>query len=143
MMKKKLLSAIVDFSVSFIILLILLFIFIYTKENFNNIQTGDLTISEIGNRLWLVLYSSFFYFLIKDVFGISLGKRIFKLKIVDHKSQDLPSKQQLILRNLVIYLLSFLTIIYLVEIIVMILNNGRRLGDLIGKTEVVSVLQKN
>lgn len=82
-----------------------------------------------------LLYSLFFC---KDIFGSqSIGKRIFKLKVINtkiDKNDDMVntlelSSIRLILRNLFIY-------IWPIEII-LIISKTKRLGDLIVKTKVV------
>ena len=82
-----------------------------------------------------LLYSIFFC---KDIFGSqSIGKRIFKLKVINNKINKDEDKVntlelnsiRLILRNLFIY-------IWPIEII-LIMSQNKRLGDIIVKTKVV------
>lgn len=77
---------------------------------------------------WFVVFCLF-----KDcLFGRrSVGKLILGLKIVDAETLQKPSLSKLILRNLPF-------IIVQVEGILVLLNHGRRLGDVIAKTKVVS-----
>ncbi len=72
------------------------------------------------------------YCLLKDCIfkGRSLGKLICGLAIVSSETGERPSVGSLILRNLTY-------VIVQIELIVTLVNKGKRLGDLIAKTEVV------
>ena len=74
-----------------------------------------------------------FYCFFKDcLFGRrSLGKLIFGLKIQNNETGTKPSYRSLIARNVTFFIAQ-------VECVVVLANKGRRLGDLIGKTKVVS-----
>ena len=78
--------------------------------------------------IWFVVFCLF-----KDcLFGKrSLGKLILGLKIVDADTLGKPSLGKLILRNLTFMIAQ-------VKGLVVLLNQGRRLGDVIAKTKVVS-----
>ncbi len=82
---------------------------------------------------WLGALSAFLLPIFRDVIfgGASLGKRIMGLRIVKMGTNEKPSVGILLLRNLTI---TFVT----VEFIVWLILKGRRLGDIIGKTEVVN-----
>lgn len=71
-------------------------------------------------------------FVYRDVIfkGQSIGKRIFKLKIVDLETNSIPLKSKLIRRNVFFFVLP-------VEIILIIIKN-QTIGDTITKTTIVS-----
>ncbi|MDR0865022.1 MAG: RDD family protein [Candidatus Symbiothrix sp.] len=74
-------------------------------------------------------YSLFFC---KDIInGQSIGKRILKLQVVDEKGFPV-SLLNIILRN-IIALLQPIDALYIIN------NNGKRLGDIICKTKVISI----
>ena len=77
--------------------------------------------------LWLFLYCLF-----KDcLFGRrSLGKLICGLKIQNSETGEKASYGSLILRNITYLIVQ-------IEGIVVLVNNGERLGDIIAKTQVV------
>ena len=81
---------------------------------------------------WLPLYCLF-----KDcLFGKrSLGKLIFGLVIQNSDTGETPSWSHLILRNLTY-------VIVQVEGIIVIVNKGKRLGDILAKTQVVRRAKK-
>ena len=60
----------------------------------------------------------------------SLGKLICGLKIVDVNTQEPASFKNLILRNVTYYIIQ-------IEWIFVLVNKGRRLGDLLAKTQVI------
>ena len=74
-----------------------------------------------------------FYLLFKDcLFGRrSLGKLIFRLRIVDSRTEQKASFARLILRNITFLIVE-------IEGLVVLINKGQRLGDVIAKTKVVS-----
>lgn len=70
------------------------------------------------------------FIIFRDVFGRSVGKRIFKLHIVDQKSNSNSSLYQRIIRNISM-------IIGFVELPIVLLNkDSRRLGDILAGTSV-------
>ncbi len=70
-------------------------------------------------------------FVVRDVLfrGRSIAKRIFKLRVIDSETNELPSKQKLIIRNLFFF-------IYPVEAILLIATN-KSMGDMVTNTTVV------
>lgn len=60
----------------------------------------------------------------------SIGKRVFKLQIINSETKESATIGQRILRNIPI-LLSW------IEVIVFIASNGKRIGDRIAKTDVI------
>ena len=74
-----------------------------------------------------------FYCFCKDCFfgRRSIGKWLFGLKIKDYETGEKPSYPRLIVRNVTYFIVQ-------VELVFVLANKGRRLGDLIGKTKVVS-----
>ena len=84
------------------------------------------------NRSLLISYTFFIifgevYFIIKDIFGRSLGKRIMGIKIVRVDGRK-PSIIRLILRNITIS-------IWPVEIVLLLLGK-EKLGDRLAKTRL-------
>ena len=131
-------SSIVDFLISIIILVIFLFLFIYTKENMYKVETGQIELSVMKFRIIITVFISFLYLLVKDIIGDrSIGKKIFKLKIIDIKTGNIASLNQRLLRNIFIYIFSFLYLFFIIEFLMIVFNKGKRLGDIIAKTEVV------
>ncbi len=82
---------------------------------------------------WLGVLFALLFPIFRDVIfgGASLGKRIMRLRIVVRGTDQKPSFGVLILRNLTIAFVS-------VEFIVWLVTKGRRLGDFIGNTDVIS-----
>lgn len=69
-------------------------------------------------------------FVLRDVSGCSVGKRILNLKIVAIEDGKALSVGRLIVRNLT-------TLLWPMEALIAYLNKGRRLGDLIAKSRVI------
>lgn len=70
-------------------------------------------------------------FLCKDCFdGQSVGKRLMKIQVVDRQTGNSVSSWRLIIRNIFI-------ILWMIEGLVLIITNGRRLGDMLAKTKVI------
>ena len=88
-------------------------------------------------QLWHLLTFLFFVlsfptlFVFRDILfnGRSIAKRIFKLRVIDNSTNELPPKYKLILRNL------FFSI-YPVEAILLIVTN-KSLGDMTTNTTIV------
>ncbi len=79
-----------------------------------------------------IIYSLFFC---KDIInGQSIGKRILKLQIITENG-DAANLRNIIVRN-IIALLQPIDALYMMN------NRGKRLGDIICKTEVVDVSRK-
>lgn len=78
------------------------------------------------------IFSFLFLPLIKDcLFGhASLGKWLFKLKIVSEESYEKPSIFNIMIRNITFYL-------PIIEFLFLLLNNGKTIGDLVSKTTVI------
>lgn len=78
----------------------------------------------------LVVLSFPVIFVFRDVIlkGKSIAKRIFKLRVIDIETNELPSNQKLIIRNLFFFL-------YPVEF-VMLLATNRSLGDMATNTAI-------
>ena len=71
-------------------------------------------------------------FVVRDVLfrGRSIAKRIFKLRVIDNETNELPSKQKLIIRNLFFF-------IYPIEAILLVATN-KSVGDMATNTTVVN-----
>ena len=93
--------------------------------------------TEADIKLWHVLLFFLFFvsypalFVFRDILlgGRSIGKRIFRLYIVDNRTNELPKRKKLIIRNL------FFSIAP-AEFIVLLIT-GRSLGDWITNTSVI------
>lgn len=77
---------------------------------------------------WILVFS----LILKDIFGNSFGKRLFGLKIVSMIDGQKPTINQLILRNLLVFLLP------IEAFMVVSKPDHRRIGDFLAKTQVVS-----
>jgi len=73
----------------------------------------------------------FIYFLLKDLSGQSIGKKILKLKIQNTNQTPSLSKGKMILRNIPI-------LIWPIEMI-LLLSSDSRLGDRMTNTEVIEL----
>jgi len=77
-----------------------------------------------------IIYSLFFC---KDVInGQSIGKRIFKLQVVTENGKA-ASLRNIIIRNVIASLQP-------IDVLYMINNRGKRLGDIICKTKVINIV---
>jgi len=80
----------------------------------------------------IIIYSLFFC---KDLInGQSIGKRVLKLQITTENGEA-ESLRNIIVRNMI-------ALLQPIDILYMINNKGKRLGDIICKTKVVNVSQK-
>lgn len=87
-----------------------------------------------NSMLWMsfalaIIYSFLFCKDVND--GKSLGKRKVGLCILSEKSESVPSTMRLILRNI-------FYILWPIELVLFFCNSGKRLGDLVMQTKVVS-----
>ena len=90
------------------------------------------SITAIGALLIVFFVLSFpVIFVFRDVIfkGQSIAKRIFKLRVIDIETNELPSNRKLIIRNLFFFL-------YPVEFI-MLLASDKSLGDMVTNTTIV------
>lgn len=80
----------------------------------------------------LFVFSIFTLFVVRDAIfkGRSVAKRIFKLRVIDNETNELPEKKKLVVRNLFFF-------IYPVDAILFIANN-KPIGDRITNTTVVN-----
>ena len=71
-------------------------------------------------------------FVVRDALfkGRSVAKRIFKLRVIDNETNELPKKQKLIIRNLFVF-------VYPIEAIFLIATN-KSIGDVATNTTVVN-----
>ena len=71
-------------------------------------------------------------FVVRDAIfkGRSVAKRIFKLRVIDNETNELPKKEKLVIRNLFFF-------IYPVEAILLIATN-QSIGDMTTNTTVVN-----
>jgi len=76
-------------------------------------------------------------FLFKDSLfkNRSLGKLIFGICIVNDEDQSIPSSLKLVIRNAT-------NDLFLLEFIIMIINNGKRFGDKLTETKVIRYRKK-
>ena len=121
---KRILAWIIDWNISGIPALLYALIFREIAE--------AQSITAIGALLFVFFVLSFpAIFVFRDVIfkGQSIAKRIFKLRVIDIETNDLPSNQKLIIRNLFFF-------IYPVEFI-MLLASNKSLGDMATNTTIV------
>ena len=127
MNKKRIYAGIVDFLIACLIQTILMGLF-FIKPLLNN--TGDINTFNIMVRMFTISYCSMMYLVIRDIIGKkSIGKRIFKLKIVNKCDNSETNFLKRLLRNIT-WLLTW------VDIIVFLISK-ERLGDKIFGTDVV------
>ena len=121
---KRILAWIIDWNISGIPALLYALIFRKIAE-----AQG---ITAIGVLLFVFFALSFpAIFVFRDVIfkGQSIAKRIFKLRVIDIETNELPSNRKLIIRNLFFFL-------YPVEFI-MLLASDKSLGDMVTNTTIV------
>ena len=121
---KRILAWIIDWNISGIPALLYAFIFIKVVETQG--------VNAIGALLFVFFVLSFpAIFVFRDIIfkGQSIAKRIFKLHVIDIETNELPSNQKLIVRNLFF-------LIYPVECI-MLLASNKSLGDMATNTTIV------
>ena len=88
-------------------------------------------IDELTSIAWLGIAVAGFIYLNKDCLkGRSLAKRILGLAVVDHPAGITASPIRCMLRNLTI-------VLWPVEVVLLLRNPTRRLGDYFAKTECV------
>ncbi|MBP5436555.1 MAG: RDD family protein [Treponema sp.] len=86
--------------------------------------------SDVILRTLISTLIAFLYLILRDLpKNASIGKRIFKLKIIDSKTKEEATLKQRFLRNLPL-LLNWIEIITFV-------CSGKRIGDRLAKTDVV------
>ena len=121
---KRILAWIIDWNISGIPALLYALIFRKIAE--------AQSITAIGALLFVFFVLSFpAIFVFRDVIfkGLSIAKRIFKLRVIDIETNELPSNRKLIIRNLFFFL-------YPVEFI-MLLASDKSLGDMVTNTTIV------
>ncbi|WP_298422329.1 RDD family protein [uncultured Kordia sp.] len=125
--KRRIVAFIIDhFIMSFLIVLLT---FLFLGADFMNATNFD---EVLNNSLYIFLFSFILYSAKDSVKGISIGKWVMGIMVVDDKSpNDTPSLARLFIRNLFIF-------IWPVEFIILASSNEKkRLGDTIAKTIVV------
>lgn len=115
MKKKRLVAMIIDFAI--IMLISQVFVFMSFIEQ---------------NYLMKITFSIMFsLFLCRDnLNGQSLGKRLMKIQVVDNSTMQTVTSFKYILRNL------FLCV-WPIELILVLINGDRRLGDYVLKTKII------
>lgn len=101
---------------------------------FNNTLADD-ALSQTISFDWstyLMLFGLSLYFNKDMIQGKSIAKRILKQEIVDIKTGEVASALKCLIRNLAI-------VIWPIEIIVVLINPSRRIGDFIAGTKVVLI----
>ena len=124
MNSKRLAAFFVDFIITAVIMEIPFFILIIFPLIKGNSPSG------IVARTLASTLIAFIYLFLRDLPAKgSIGKRIFKLKVIDSETKELATAKQRLLRNIPL-LLNW------IEIIIFLVSNNR-LGDRIAKTDVV------
>lgn len=122
---KRILAWIIDWNISGIPAILYTFIF-------REIAKGQ-GVSAIGVLLFVFFLLSFpAIFVFRDIIfkGRSIAKRIFNLHVIDKQTNEPPSKQKLMLRNVFFF-------IYPVDAIMLLVTN-QSLGDMVTNTTVVT-----
>lgn len=83
-----------------------------------------------GPLFYLGLFGFALYFCKDCINGRSIAKRIIKLQVVDNKTGQVASPLKCFIRNI-------FCIIWPVEVIVVLINPGRRIGDQVAGTKVM------
>ena len=124
MKNKRFIAGAIDFFIAAIIQSILMFFFIMKPLVAQQIEANQVIILNLQITLISMLY-----LIVRDILGKrSIGKRIFKMKIVDTKSNETANFMARLLRNIT-WLLGPIEIIVL-------LASGKRIGDIIAKTKI-------
>ncbi|NLB54617.1 MAG: RDD family protein [Lentisphaerae bacterium] len=127
MNSRRLLGFLIDYLITAFIFL-LPFWFLVMTPVINGIELGG----SIIVRALISTYIAFLYLILRDLpLKCSIGKRILKLKVVDSTSKQNAQITQKLIRNLT-WLLGPVEIVYY-------LFTGKRIGDMIAKTEVVEL----
>jgi TM2 domain-containing membrane protein YozV/uncharacterized RDD family membrane protein YckC len=125
---KRILAGIIDFLITAVINAVLMVLFLIMPLLNNNIDTVN--ILNLMARELTITYCAMMYMVIRDILGNkSIGKRIFKLKIVDKNNGEKTKFIKRFLRNIT-WLLGP------IDIIVFLISK-ERLGDKIVGTNVV------
>lgn len=123
LIKKRLKAFLIDIAILAVLEIFILIILII------NVNKSFLCIYGITTVITLGL------FFLKDVInGQSIGKRILKLQVISENGK-VASLQNVIVRNMI-------ALLQPVDVLYMINNKGKRLGDIICKTKVVNASQK-
>ena len=102
---------------------------ITTKTEIKTIN-GSPMVETSSPFTYLVILGFTLYFC-KDIFsGRSIAKRLLKLQIVSNSSNEIATPTQCVIRN-------FFCIIWPVEVIFILVNPARRLGDMVAGTKVI------
>lgn len=103
--------------------------------NFNKIMDNPFAMFQLFSYMMIIGLAAY---LLKDLFGgRSIGKVLFGLYVREYEnSENTPAVHKLILRNVLIFL-------WPVELIAMLVDKeNRRIGDKIGKTQVIGYSKK-
>ena len=95
---------------------------------------GKTSADKLLNLIFLVTGISSLILFFKDIFkGVSLGKRIFKLAVRNIETYQVPSKMELLIRNItyILWMIDFPMYLFSKE--------KRRLGDNIANTDVYKI----
>lgn len=125
----RLASMLVDhFAMTFIAMIIIMPGFAYSMFDFFNIDHEPSSFN-VGNMFFLFAFGFSAYFN-KDIFnGRSPAKRILKLQVIDNKTNQVASPLKCLVRNLTIP-------IWPIEVIFVLIDPKRRLGDKIAGTRI-------
>jgi uncharacterized RDD family membrane protein YckC len=123
---KRIFAFMIDFIIAGTIQAVLMFALIILP-----IVSGSGDAAHLVGNVFLITMISMVYLVLRDSLGKeSIGKKILKLKIID-RNGDAASFGKRILRNLTFLMGP-------VEIVIFLIRDGKRLGDAIAKTNVVS-----
>jgi hypothetical protein len=123
---KRIYAGVVDFVIACVIQMVLMMIFIL-KPLLNNSEN---LLFNILLRQLIITYCSILFLIIRDIIGKkSIGKQIFKLKIIDKNTSNESATIKRFLRNITWLLGPVDIFVYLI--------NKERLGDKIAGTNIV------
>jgi uncharacterized RDD family membrane protein YckC len=87
---------------------------------------------DVDGPLFYIALAGFTLYFCKDsINGRSIGKRIFKIQVVDNTTEEAASPVKCFVRNI-------FCVIWPVEVIAALINPGRRLGDRIAGTKIIA-----
>jgi len=100
-------------------------------SSFSTILTHEQPTNDVfGGMIYILLIGFAIYFCKDCINGRSIAKRILKLQLVDNSTGQVASPLKCLLRNV-------FCILWPLEVIVAIINPGRRIGDIVAGTKLV------
>ena len=127
MESNRFIAGFIDFIICAVIQAILVMVFLI----YPLIDTVNINIPAIFLKAFGITYISLSYLIFRDILGSkSIGKKLLHLDIVDIDTNAKVNISRRVLRNIT-------WILAPIEIIVYLINDGKRIGDIIAKTKVI------